>query len=168
MILDLYIVSIWKLIILKSLYLSYNVNWSPAGLARMEQVGLSYIKIGQRLSTLSGGERQRLKLATELSKNGQIYLFDESTSGLHMADVEHLIHLFNSIVEQGATIIIVEHNLDVIAIADHIIEMGPGAGKRGGKIIFQGSPADMVNNRQSVTGPFLLTCFSDTGVATEV
>ncbi|MFE3839322.1 ATP-binding cassette domain-containing protein [Pseudogemmobacter sonorensis] len=125
------------------------------GLARMEQVGLGYMQIGQRLSTLSGGERQRLKLAAELGLSGRIYVFDEPTSGLHMADVERLLRLFNSLADQGMTLIVVEHNLDMIAAADHVIEMGPGAGKRGGKIIYQGSPAGMMEESNSVTGPFL-------------
>src|SRR6185437_5359544 len=101
---------------------------APA-LKRMEAVGLNYLMLGQRLSTLSGGERQRLKLARELAKPGRIYVFDEPTTGLHMADVHRLIELFEGLVRGGDTVIIVEHNVDVIAAADHIIEMGPGAGK---------------------------------------
>ncbi|WJY16198.1 excinuclease ABC subunit UvrA [Pectobacteriaceae bacterium CE90] len=130
-------------------------------LARMEQVGLGYVQIGQRLSTLSGGERQRLKLAAELGRTGGIYLFDEPTSGLHMADVERLIQLFGSLADQGVTLIVVEHNLDIIAAADHVIEMGPGAGKHGGKIVYQGSPFGMVKDNQSVTGAFLSEYLSD-------
>jgi len=125
------------------------------GLARMEQVGLGYVQIGQRLSTLSGGERQRLKLAADLGLTGGIYVFDEPTSGLHMADVERLIRLFNSLADQGTTLVVVEHNLDMIAAADYVIEMGPGAGKRGGRIIYQGPPAGMLAESASVTGPFL-------------
>lgn len=124
-------------------------------LARIEQVGLGYVQIGQRLSTLSGGERQRLKLAAELGRNGRIYVFDEPTSGLHMADVQRLIQVFGSLADQGITLIVVEHNLDMIATADHVIEMGPEAGKRGGKIIYQGDAAGMLAESSSVTGPYL-------------
>ena len=126
-----------------------------AALGHMEQAGLGYMQIGQRLSTLSGGERQRLKLAAELGRTGRTYVFDEPTSGLHMADVRRLIRLFGALADQGMTLIVVEHNLDMIAAADHLIEMGPGAGKRGGRIIYQGSPAGMLADGGSVTGPFL-------------
>ncbi|MAC98884.1 hypothetical protein CNQ84_05835 [Pseudomonas abyssi] len=124
-------------------------------MARMEQVGLGYLQIGQRLSTLSGGERQRLKLAKELGLSGQIYVFDEPTSGLPTQDIERLIQLLGTLVEQGITLIIVEHNLDMIAAADHVIEMGPGAGKYGGHIIYQGGPAGLQTEPKSVIGPFL-------------
>lgn len=124
-------------------------------MARMQQVGLGYLQIGQRLTTLSGGERQRLKLAKELGLSGRIYVFDEPTSGLHMQDTEHLIQLFGNLTEQGITLIIVEHNLDMIAAADHVIEMGPGAGKYGGNIIYQGAPAGLQTEPSSMTGPFL-------------
>ncbi|PZU25649.1 MAG: daunorubicin resistance protein DrrC [Shinella sp.] len=124
-------------------------------LARLEQVGLAYMQIGQRLSTLSGGERQRLKLAAELGRAGSIYVIDEPTSGLHMADVDRMIGLFKALTDQGITLIVVEHNLDVIAAADHIIEMGPGAGKHGGKVIYQGGPVGLIADSLSVTGPYL-------------
>lgn len=124
-------------------------------MTRMEQVGLGYMQIGQRLSTLSGGERQRLKLAKELGLSSRIYVFDEPTSGLHMEDIERLIQLFGNLADQGITLIIVEHNLDMIAAADYVIEMGPGAGKYGGKIIYQGRPGGMLEEQKSVTGPFL-------------
>jgi excinuclease UvrABC ATPase subunit len=124
-------------------------------MTRMEQVGLGYLQIGQRLSTLSGGERQRLKLAKQLGLNSRIYVFDEPTSGLHMTDIEHLIQLFGKLADQGITLIIIEHNLNIIAAADYVIEMGPGAGKYGGKIVYQGSPIGMLKEPKSVTGPFL-------------
>lgn len=124
-------------------------------LMRLEQVGLGYLPIGQRLSTLSGGERQRLKLAAELGQPGKIYVFDEPTSGLHMTDIEHLIHTFNTLIDQGITLIIIEHNLAMIAAADYVIEMGPGAGKHGGQVIYQGPPADMPESPQSITGQYL-------------
>jgi excinuclease UvrABC ATPase subunit len=126
-----------------------------AALGRMERVGLAYMALGQRLSTLSGGERQRLKLAAELARHGRIYAFDEPTTGLHMVDVDRLIDLFNALVDDGDSVIVVEHNLNVIAAADHIIEMGPGAGKRGGTITYEGTPAGIMNAKTSVTGPFL-------------
>ncbi|WJV61512.1 ATP-binding cassette domain-containing protein [Pectobacteriaceae bacterium CE70] len=148
---------------MKTRYLFCNVI--SDALARMEQVGLGYVQIGQRLSTLSGGERQRLKLAAELGRTGKIYLFDEPTSGLHMADVERLIPLFGSLADQGMTLIVVEHNLDIIAAADHVIEMGPGAGKHGEKIVYQGSPLGRVKDNPSVTGAFLSEYLSD-GTAT--
>ncbi|GAB1071343.1 hypothetical protein [Shewanella algae] len=94
-------------------------------------------------------------LAAELERSGGIYVFDEPTSGLHMADVERLLELFTLLADQGKTVIIVEHNLEMIANADHVIEMGPGAGKHGGKIIYQGPPLGMLTSATSVAGPFL-------------
>ncbi len=124
-------------------------------LHRLSMVGLGYLSLGQRLSTLSGGERQRLKLASRLDGNGSLYVFDEPTSGLHMSDVDRLLTLFDGLTQRGATVIVVEHNLDVVAHADWLIEMGPGAGKQGGRIIFEGLPAAMISDLESVTGPFL-------------
>ena len=124
-------------------------------LTRLSRVGLGYLALGQRLNTLSGGERQRLKLATRLAEGGSLYVFDEPTSGLHMSDVERLLAIFDDLTEQGATVIVVEHNLDVVAHADWLIEMGPGAGKLGGKVIFEGLPEAMTADPASVTGPFL-------------
>jgi len=136
-----------------------------SALLRLDRVGLAYMTLGQRLSTLSGGERQRLKLATELARAGCIYVFDEPTTGLHMIDVDRLIALFQALVNEGNTAIIVEHNLDVIAAADRIIEMGPGAGRRGGQIIFDGVPAELLNATDSVTAPFLRKHLSRHGAA---
>ncbi|AKU95543.1 Excinuclease ABC subunit A [Labilithrix luteola] len=126
-----------------------------APLERLERVGLDYMTLGQQLSSLSGGERQRLKLATELARTGRIYLFDEPTSGLHIADIEKLLRLFDELVARGDSVLIVEHNLDVMAHADWIIEMGPGAGHRGGQIVFEGTPSDLTKATSSITGPFL-------------
>lgn len=126
-----------------------------APLQRLARVGLGYVKLGQRLSTLSGGERQRLKLAVRLKENSSLYIFDEPTSGLHMADIERLLNVFDDLTRKGHTVIAVEHNLDVIAHADWLIEMGPGAGKQGGKVIFEGTPSSMLTSPTSVTGPFL-------------
>ena len=122
---------------------------------RLIRVGLGYMALGQRLSSLSGGERQRLRLATELGRAGSVYIFDEPTSGLHLSDIRRLLALFDEMVEGGASLLVVEHNLDVMAHADWIIEMGPGAGSNGGCVIFDGPPAQMLTAKNSVTGPFL-------------
>ncbi|WP_264642794.1 excinuclease ABC subunit UvrA [Candidatus Symbiopectobacterium sp. NZEC127] len=124
-------------------------------LQRLQRVGLDYAPLGQCLSTLSGGERQRLKLASQLEEGGSLYLFDEPTTGLHRADVDRLLALFDGLVERGHTVIVVEHNLDVIAHADWLIEMGPGAGHRGGQVVFAGTASAMMDAPDSITGPFL-------------
>ncbi len=118
-------------------------------------VGLGYLTLGQPLSTLSGGERQRLKLAAELGKSGNIYVLDEPTTGLHMNDVDTLIGLFDRLVDAGSTVIVIEHNLDVISRADWVIDLGPGAGHDGGTVVFEGAPADLVKNGDSLTGRYL-------------
>lgn len=117
----------------------------------MKQVGLSYMTIGQPLSTLSGGERQRMKLAKYLDKKSNIYILDEPTTGLHMADVDNLIKLLNKITNQGNTVIIIEHNLDVIRQSDWIIDIGPDGGKLGGELMFQGTPHQMITKCHSIT-----------------
>jgi excinuclease UvrABC ATPase subunit len=124
-------------------------------LERLSEVGLDYITLGQPLNTFSGGERQRLKLATELENAGQIYVFDEPTSGLHMSDVERLVGLMNRLVDGGSTVIVIEHNLDVISQADWVIDMGPGAGDDGGEVIFEGHPSKLIKDKDSATGIFL-------------
>lgn len=121
----------------------------------MKEVGLSYMTLGQPLSTLSGGERQRLKLAKFLDKKSNIYIFDEPTTGLHVSDIEKLLKLFNNMVDNGNTIIIIEHNLDVIKKADWIIDVGPDGGKNGGDIVFEGTPMDMVSKGESITSKYL-------------
>jgi excinuclease UvrABC ATPase subunit len=118
-------------------------------------VGLSYISLGQSLDTLSGGERQRLKLAIELGNTAQIYILDEPTTGLHMNDVDNLINLLDRLVDNGSTVIAIEHNLDVVCRADWIVDMGPGAGHDGGEVIFAGTPAELLKADGSVTGDFL-------------
>lgn len=124
-------------------------------LSRLTDVGLGYIKIGQSLDTLSGGERQRLKLAVELGRDSEIYVFDEPTTGLHGADTERLLTLFNRIVDAGKTVIIIEHNLDIISQADYIIDIGPGAGSKGGQIVAQGTPEEIKQSKHSITGKYL-------------
>jgi excinuclease UvrABC ATPase subunit len=121
-------------------------------LASLEDVGLGYVTLGQPLSTLSGGERQRLKLAVEMAGDGTVYVLDEPTSGLHMDDVDRLIGLLHRLVDDGRTVIVVEHNLDVVARADWVIDLGPGAGHDGGRVVFSGTPADLVRAEQSLTG----------------
>ncbi len=121
-------------------------------------VGLAYIKLGQQATTLSGGEAQRVKLATELSKVGTgktIYILDEPTTGLHFEDVNILLKVLNQLVDKGNTVIVVEHNLDVIKVADYVIDLGPGGGEYGGRIIVQGTPEEVSENEQSITGKFL-------------
>ena len=124
----------------------------------LNDVGLGYIKLGQQATTLSGGEAQRVKLATELSKvqtGNTIYILDEPTTGLHFEDVNILLKVLNQLVEKGNTVIVVEHNLDVIKVADHVIDLGPGGGEYGGKIIATGTPEDVSENPMSLTGKFL-------------
>jgi excinuclease UvrABC ATPase subunit len=126
-----------------------------ATLKALEDVGLGYIALGQRLNTLSGGERQRLKLAGELQKPSQIVVLDEPTTGLHMADVANLLTLLNVMVDNGTTVIVIEHNLDVVARADWIIDMGPGAGAEGGLVVFEGAPRELMKTSKSLTGKHL-------------
>ncbi len=113
----------------------------------LEDVGLGYLTLGQPLSTLSGGERQRLKLAAELGKQGNIYVLDEPTTGLHMNDVDTLIGLFDRLVDAGSTVIVIEHNLDVVSRADWVIDLGPGAGQDGGRIGFEGTPEGLSKDK---------------------
>ncbi|GAA4796919.1 excinuclease ABC subunit UvrA [Streptomyces sanyensis] len=124
-------------------------------LARLTDVGLGYLTLGQPLTTLSGGERQRLKLATHMADKGGVYLLDEPTTGLHLADVEQLLGLLDRLVDSGKSVIVVEHHQAVMAHADWIIDLGPGAGHDGGRIVFEGTPADLVAARSTVTGEHL-------------
>lgn len=126
----------------------------------LEEVGLGYITLGQSAVTLSGGEAQRVKLATELSKKDTgktFYILDEPTTGLHFQDIQHLLDVLNKLVDRGNTVLVIEHNLDVIKVADHIIDLGPEGGDGGGKILFEGTPEDMIGNKQSHTAKFLKT-----------
>jgi excinuclease UvrABC ATPase subunit len=121
----------------------------------LQQVGLGYLKLGQSLSSLSGGESQRLKIATELKKEGHIYIMDEPTTGLHMSDIGNFYKIVASLVAQHNTVVIIEHNLDIIKYADWIIDMGPAGGKNGGKLLFQGVPEELVTCGDSITGKYL-------------
>ncbi|MGW0880082.1 ATP-binding cassette domain-containing protein [Streptomyces sp. NPDC002671] len=124
-------------------------------LGRLADVGLGYLSLGQPLTTLSGGERQRLKLATHMAEKGGVYVLDEPTTGLHLADVEQLLGLLDRLVDSGKSVIVIEHHQAVMAHADWIIDLGPGAGHDGGRIVFEGTPADLVAARSTVTGEHL-------------
>jgi excinuclease UvrABC ATPase subunit len=124
-------------------------------LQAMSDVGLNYLTLGQPLSTLSGGECQRIKMASELHKKGNIYVLDEPTTGLHMSDTSHLLAMLDRLVDAGNTVIVIEHNLDVVRNADWIIDLGPEGGSRGGRIIFEGTPTQLLDAEDSLTGQYL-------------
>ncbi|MPZ99269.1 MAG: ATP-binding cassette domain-containing protein, partial [Dehalococcoidia bacterium] len=124
-------------------------------LERLADVGLGYLSLGQPLTTLSGGERQRLKLANQMAEKGDVYVLDEPTTGLHLADVEQLLGLLDRLVDSGKSVIVIEHHQAVMAHADWIIDLGPGAGHDGGRIVFEGPPADLVATRSTLTGEHL-------------
>jgi excinuclease UvrABC ATPase subunit len=124
-------------------------------LDRLADVGLGYLSLGQPLTTLSGGERQRLKLATRMADKGDVYVLDEPTAGLHLADVEQLLGLLDRLVDSGKSVVVIEHHQAVMAHADWIIDLGPGAGHDGGRIVFEGTPADLVAGRSTLTGEHL-------------
>nr|MBP9944551.1 ATP-binding cassette domain-containing protein [Desulfomicrobium sp.] len=124
----------------------------------LEEVGLEYIRLGQPATTLSGGEAQRIKISRELGKRslpGTLYILDEPTTGLHMHEVGKLISVLHTLVDKGASVIVIEHNLDVVAAADHVMDLGPGGGENGGIIVAEGTPEELKQNPGSVTGPFL-------------
>ncbi|MCW6073944.1 excinuclease ABC subunit UvrA [Clostridium sporogenes] len=124
-------------------------------LKKLADVGIDYITLGQPLNTLSGGELQRLKLAAQLDSQGNIYVLDEPTTGLHISDIKKVVAIMNRLVNQGSTLIVIEHNLDVMTQADWIIDLGPEAGENGGRIMFEGKPKDIINNENSITGKYL-------------
>jgi len=122
----------------------------------MADVGLGYLTLGQPLTTLSGGERQRLKLAAQKAAKGDVYVLDEPTTGLHLADVENLLGLLDRLVDSGKSVLVIEHHQAVMAHADWIVDLGPGAGHDGGRIVFQGTPADLVAaKKKTLTGEHL-------------
>jgi excinuclease ABC subunit A len=126
----------------------------------LEEVGLGYITLGQSAVTLSGGEAQRVKLSTELSKRDTgktFYILDEPTTGLHFEDIQHLLDVLNKLVDRGNTVLVIEHNMDVIKVADHIIDLGPEGGDGGGRVLFEGTPEDLIKNKESYTAEFLKT-----------
>lgn len=125
----------------------------------LQDVGLGYVTLGQSSSTLSGGEAQRIKLASFLGKGSQsdnaLFIFDEPTTGLHFHDIQKLLKSFNALIEKGHSIIVIEHNLDLIKCADHIIDLGPDGGFEGGYLVAEGTPEELVKNKKSVTAKFL-------------
>jgi len=135
-----------------------NIPSIARQLTTLEEVGLGYIKLGQPSTQLSGGEAQRIKLASELSKKSTgktLYILDEPTTGLHFADVDKLLHVLDKLVDAGNTVVVIEHNLDVIKRADHIIDLGPDGGFRGGNIIAEGTPEEVAAAEGTYTGEFL-------------
>ncbi|WP_062982394.1 ATP-binding cassette domain-containing protein [Nocardia anaemiae] len=126
-----------------------------AKLRTMNEVGLDYLSLGQAMSTLSGGERQRIKLATQLQNTGTVYVLDEPTTGLHMSDVDTLLALMDGLVDRGNTVVVIEHNLDVVAHSDWVIDLGPDGGKDGGEVVFTGTPAELLTHPTSLTGEYL-------------
>jgi excinuclease ABC subunit A len=151
----------------EALNLFENIPYIRKKLETLSQVGLNYIKLGQSSTTLSGGEAQRIKLTRELSKRstGQtLYLLDEPTTGLHFHDVKKLIDVLNSLVNMGNTIVVIEHNMEVIKCADYIIDLGPEGGDLGGEIIAIGTPEEIARNKRSYTGQILRPLFSETKV----
>jgi len=121
----------------------------------LSDVGLDYLTLGQPLSTLSGGECQRIKLASELHKKGSVYVLDEPTTGLHMSDIGHLLEIINRLVDSGNTVIVIEHNLAIIKNADWIIDLGPEGGHKGGRVLFEGAPHQLLDCKQSLTSAYL-------------
>jgi excinuclease ABC subunit A len=141
-----------------------NVPYIYRKIKVLDEVGLGYITLGQSAVTLSGGEAQRVKLSTELGKKDTgktFYILDEPTTGLHFEDIQHLLDVLNKLVDRGNTVLVIEHNMDVIKVADHIIDLGPEGGDGGGKILFEGTPEDLVNNKESYTAQYLRTELSN-------
>lgn len=142
----------------EALYFFENHPKIQRKLQTLCDVGLSYVKMGQAATTLSGGEAQRVKLATELSRRSTgktLYILDEPTTGLHVADIHKLVEMLGRLVDAGNTVLVIEHNLDVIKVADHIIDLGPEGGDKGGKIVATGTPEQVAKNKKSYTGLYL-------------
>ena len=140
-----------------------NIPRIKRKLETLRDVGLGYIKLGQSATTLSGGEAQRVKLAKELGKRSTgrtIYILDEPTTGLHFDDISRLLDVLHRLVDSGNSVVIIEHNLDVIKTADHIIDLGPEGGSRGGEIVVSGTPEDVARCARSYTGRYLRSCLS--------
>jgi excinuclease ABC subunit A len=136
------------------------VPWMYRRIKVLQDVGLGYITLGQSAVTLSGGEAQRVKLATELGKKDTgktFYILDEPTTGLHFQDIQHLLDVLNKLVDRGNTVLVIEHNMDVIKSADHIIDLGPEGGAGGGMILFEGTPEELVKVKKSHTAKYLKT-----------
>ena len=121
----------------------------------MIEVGLPYLSLGQPLSTLSGGERQRIKLAKHLDKKGNVYVLDEPTTGLHASDIKKVMRLLEELVKRGNTVIVIEHNTDVMKLADYLIDVGPDGGNAGGEVVFTGTPQDMIEQAETITARYL-------------
>src|SRR6187549_855322 len=135
-----------------------NVPYIYRKIKVLEEVGLGYITLGQSAVTLSGGEAQRVKLSTELGKRDTgktFYILDELTTGLHFEDIQHLLDVLNKLVERGNSVLVIEHNMDMIKVADHIIDVGPEGGDGGGEILFEGVPEDLLKIKRSFTGQYL-------------
>jgi len=133
----------------------FKIDKIASKLQAMSDVGLDYLTLGQPLSTLSGGECQRIKLASELHKRGSIYVLDEPTTGLHMSDLTHLLEIVNRLVDAGNTVIVIEHNTRVIKNADWVIDMGPEGGTKGGKVMFEGTPKQLLTAKNSLTSEYI-------------
>jgi excinuclease ABC subunit A len=136
----------------------YNQKLIADRLRPLEDVGLGYIKLGQNSATLSGGENQRVKLAYYIGQEKiepSLFIFDEPTTGLHFHDIKRLLHAFDALIERGHTIIVIEHNLDVIKCADYVIDLGPDGGDKGGNLVCAGTPEDIANCKDSLTGKYL-------------
>ena len=136
----------------------YEIPWVHDRLKILNEVGLGYLELGQSATTLSGGEAQRIKLSAELAKRDSgrtLYVFDEPTTGLHFADIENLLKIMHRLVDRGNSVLVIEHNLDVIKTADYVIDLGPEGGERGGEVIAKGTPEEVARNSKSYTGEYL-------------
>jgi excinuclease ABC subunit A len=143
----------------EALQLFENIPQIKSKLKTLNEVGLGYIQLGQSATTLSGGEAQRIKLSAELSKRATgrtFYILDEPTTGLHFADIDKLLNVLHKLVDAGNTVLIIEHNLDVIKTADHIIDLGPEGGEKGGYIVTEGTPESITKSKRSYTGSYLV------------